>query len=243
MQSNPLIIALDFADKKDVDSFLNRFDDEKLFVKVGMELFYREGPSLVYSLKEMGHHVFLDLKLHDIPHTVKRAMTQLAKLEVDLVNVHAMGGVAMMEAAAEGLDIGTQSGQKTMCIAVTQLTSTSEEVMKNEQGITGSLPDHVLHLCKQVRKAKLDGVVCSALEVPMIQAAVGSPLYTVTPGIRRISDRNNDQHRVVTPQQAREYGSDAIVVGRGVTRAEDPLTAYKLYETEWREFIYDRENC
>ncbi|UCZ51795.1 orotidine-5'-phosphate decarboxylase [Bacillus shivajii] len=233
MRNRPLIVALDYPSKKEVDAFLDHFKHEQLFVKVGMELFYSEGPALIEGIKDKGHHVFLDLKLHDIPNTVKRAMTQLARLNVDLVNVHALGGVAMMEAAMEGLYSGARNGTSPMCIAVTQLTSTSEEMMNKELKIDGSLSNHVFHLCKQVERAKLDGVVCSAIEVPEVKEQTSSAFYTVTPGIRRNTDERHDQHRVVTPKRANQLGSDAIVVGRGITRADDPLVAYNLYQQEW----------
>jgi len=235
MQRRPLIVALDFATKQEVITFLSAFQNKKLFVKVGMELFYREGPRLVYELKEQGHDIFLDLKLHDIPTTVKRAMKQLANLEVDLVNVHALGGVDMMNAAKEGLDSGTPMGKTPPpCIAVTQLTSTTPDVLANELGIQTSLEEHVIHLCNQVQKAELAGVVCSALEVTKIQQRFTPSFFTVTPGIRRLEDVANDQARVVTPGKARELGSTAIVVGRGITRANDPAYAYEQYVKEWR---------
>ncbi len=235
MQRRPLIVALDFATKEEVTSFLSAFPHEKLFVKVGMELFYREGPSLVHELKEQGHQLFLDLKLHDIPTTVNRAMKQLANLEVDLVNVHALGGVDMMKAAKEGLDSGTPMGKTPPpCIAVTQLTSTTPNVLANELAIQTPLDEHVIHLCNQVQKADLAGVVCSALEVTKIQQQFTPSFLTVTPGIRRLEDTANDQARVVTPAKAKELGSTAIVVGRGITRATDPAYAYHQYLEEWR---------
>ncbi|SDY74794.1 orotidine-5'-phosphate decarboxylase [Evansella caseinilytica] len=235
MQPNPLIIALDFPGKADTERFLRHFSGETLFVKVGMELFYKEGVPLIHDLKAAGHHLFLDLKLHDIPTTVRRAMKQLASLEVDIVNVHAMGGTAMMVAAQEGLDEGTPAGRGIpSCIAVTQLTSMTEKAMNEQLYIAGSLMDHVLHLCGQVKAAGLAGVVCSAQEVPAIREAIGSQFFTVTPGIRMAEDEVNDQHRVVTPADAAKLGADAIVVGRGITRAADPLAAYRAYETEWR---------
>lgn len=236
MASRPLIVALDFPSREEALQFLSPFEGENLFVKVGMELFYKEGQSFIYDIKEQGHHIFLDLKLHDIPTTVKRAMTQLASLEVDVVNVHAMGGVEMMAAAKEGLIAGTRvNGKVPTCIAVTQLTSTSEEMMQRELMIQGSLEDHVLHLCGRVKEAGLDGVVCSAQEVQLIRRTIESPFYTVTPGIRRAEDAANDQQRVVTPQLAAAYGASAIVVGRGITRADNPVEAYREYEKEWRQ--------
>ncbi|MDG5788257.1 orotidine-5'-phosphate decarboxylase [Evansella sp. AB-P1] len=232
----PIIVALDFPNREEVKQFLLPFENQNLFLKVGMELFYKEGASLVHDLKSQGHRIFLDLKLHDIPTTVNRAMQQLASLEVDIVNVHAMGGVEMMKAAKEGLYAGTPSNKELpKCIAVTQLTSTSEEVLHNELYIKSTINDHVLHLCHQVKKAGLDGVVCSAQEVKMIRSELGTSFYTVTPGIRRSEDAADDQHRVVTPKLAGEYGANAIVVGRGITRAVDPFLAYKQYENEWRQ--------
>lgn len=235
MEGRPLIVALDFATKQEVTAFLSKFPNEKLFVKVGMELFYREGASLIYELKEQGHDLFLDLKLHDIPTTVKRAMTQLANLNVDLVNVHALGGVDMMKAAKEGLYSGTPMGKTPPpCIAVTQLTSTTTEMLANELAVPTPLDEHVIHLCNQVSKAELAGVVCSALEVTKIQQQFTPSFLTVTPGIRRSEDAADDQIRVVTPERAKELGSSAIVVGRGITRAKDPAYAYHQYAREWR---------
>jgi orotidine-5'-phosphate decarboxylase len=234
MQQRELIIALDFSSKEDVNVFLSRFQHEKLFLKVGMELYYKEGPSLVSMLKEQGHRLFLDLKLHDIPTTVNRAMKQLAGLEVDLVNVHSLGGKQMMAAAKEGLESGTAAGRTPpFCIAVTQLTSTSDDMLVNELGIPSSIAYHVQHLCRQTDEAGLDGVVCSALDVPSIMSRFPNFL-TVTPGIRRESDAVDDQVRVVTPEKARELGSTAIVVGRGITRAADPMAAYTNYKEDWR---------
>ncbi|WP_416151015.1 orotidine-5'-phosphate decarboxylase [Salipaludibacillus sp. HK11] len=234
MQGRPLIVALDFETKQEVTSFLTRFPNENLFLKVGMELFYREGPRLIYELKEQGHQLFLDLKLHDIPTTVKRAMSQLAKLEVDLVNVHALGGVNMMIAAKEGLEAGTNMGKVAPpCIAVTQLTSTTPEMLLHELDVQTKLDKHVIHLCDQVSKAELAGVVCSALEVPVIQEKFSSSFLTITPGIRRQEDSTDDQARVVTPTKAKLLGSTGIVVGRGITRAKDPVTAYYHYLQEW----------
>lgn len=232
--NDSLIIALDFPGKKEVDQFLDRFDDERLFLKVGMELFYREGPEIVYSLKEKGHKIFLDLKLHDIPNTVKSAMKGLAKLGCDLVNVHAAGGSQMMIAAVEGLEAGTIAGSmRPRCIAVTQLTSTSEEQMQREQLIEVPLKESVLHYAKLSHDAGLDGVVCSSHEVSMIRSSVGNEFLTVTPGIRLATDAVQDQKRVATPQFAREAGVSAIVVGRGITQARDPLLGYQLYKQAW----------
>jgi orotidine-5'-phosphate decarboxylase len=231
---NSLIIALDFATGKEVVRFLEPFGDRKLFVKLGMELFYQEGPSIIHSLKESGHQIFLDLKLHDIPNTVKSAMTGLARLECDLVNVHAAGGKEMMEAAIEGLDLGTVAGKKRpRCIAVTQLTSTSEEQMKTEQLISVSLRESVIHYASLSKEAGLDGVVCSALEASYIRGRIGSPFLTITPGIRMESDSVGDQKRVTTPEYARSVGVSSIVVGRSITRADDPVKSYEKWLNAW----------
>ncbi|WP_245415703.1 orotidine-5'-phosphate decarboxylase [Alteribacter populi] len=215
-------------------NFLTSFD-EPLFVKVGMELFYREGPVLVEELKAEGHQVFLDLKLHDIPTTVERAMTNLAKLEVDLVNVHALGGQKMMSRAREGLEKGTAAGKRRpSCIAVTHLTSTDETMLQREWHIHESLQEHVLHLASLSNESGMDGVVCSALEAKAITERLGKAFLTVTPGIRLASDDKQDQQRVVTPAEARKMNCSAIVVGRGITRADAPKAAYTEYLTEWR---------
>jgi orotidine-5'-phosphate decarboxylase len=231
---NPLIIALDFATGNDTSKFLERFYDRKLFLKVGMELFYQEGPSVIQMVKESGHNIFLDLKLHDIPNTVKSAMKNLARLECDLVNVHAAGGKEMMQAALEGLDAGTRAGRKRPdCIAVTQLTSTSETQMNNDQRIPGSLAESVFHYARLAQDAGLEGVVCSAWEAAAIRRQLGSDFYTVTPGIRMSTDNIQDQKRVATPQLAKELGVSAIVVGRSITRAEDPLKSYEHWMKIW----------
>ncbi|UOY93702.1 orotidine-5'-phosphate decarboxylase [Ectobacillus sp. JY-23] len=229
----PLIVALDFPNRQEVAGFLQHFGDERLYVKVGMELFYKEGPSIIAYLKEKGHDVFLDLKLHDIPNTVKSAMRSLADLGVDMVNVHAAGGTAMMKAALEGLQEGTQGKKRPLCIAVTQLTSTSEEMMNRELWIEKSLIDTVSHYAKLAKESGLDGVVCSTLEVPMLREHCGQDFITVTPGIRMGSDDTQDQVRVATPARARELGSDYIVVGRSITKAENPYQAYQTIKEEW----------
>ncbi|UAC49331.1 orotidine-5'-phosphate decarboxylase [Bacillus aquiflavi] len=219
----PLIVALDFPSKKEVKNFLRFFSDESLFVKVGMELFYQEGPSIIDYLKEQNHRVFLDLKLHDIPNTVKSAMKGLARLGCDLVNVHAAGGRAMMEGALEGLEAGTSFGKKRpYCIAVTQLTSTGEEQMKQEQLIPVSLEQSVLHYAKLANDSGLDGVVCSTYESQLIHSKLSNSFLTVSPGIRLAVEAAQDQKRVATPKLARESGVSAIVVGRSITRAENP---------------------
>ncbi|MEU2440953.1 orotidine-5'-phosphate decarboxylase [Streptomyces rubradiris] len=231
---NSLIIALDFPNKTEVFNFLDRFNDEKLFVKVGMELFYQEGPNIVRELKEEGHQVFLDLKLHDIPNTVKSAMRNIAGLGADLVNVHAAGGIRMMESALEGLDAGTPAGQKRpFAIAVTQLTSTSQQEMQEWQQIKLPLLDSVAHYAAITKQAGMDGVVCSPLEAALIRDHLGADFLTVTPGIRLSSDDVQDQVRVATPGSARESGVSAIVVGRSITRAQNPYESYQLFKTEW----------
>lgn len=233
---SPCIIALDFQNMKEVESFLSHFSNERLSVKVGMELYYREGPAIIQMLKKAGHEIFLDLKLHDIPNTVQSAMRQLALLGVDMVNVHAAGGVKMMKAAIEGLNEGTPAGEKRpLCIAVTQLTSTSEEQMQQEQWIEKPLADTVVHFAKLAKESGLDGVVCSALEVPLICEAVGVDFYTITPGIRMKSASVDDQVRVVTPDVARKLGSSYIVVGRNITKAENKREAYQQIMKLWEE--------
>jgi len=229
----PLIVALDFEGKEKVQTFLSSFQ-EPLFVKVGMELYFKEGPSIIYFLKEKGHRIFLDLKLHDIPNTVRQAMKNLARLGVDIVNVHASGGMKMMEAALEGLEQGTPLGQnRPKIIAVTQLTSTSESVLKEEILIETSLMETVLHYAKLAQKSGLDGVVCSTHEVERIREVCGESFLTITPGIRLANDHHNDQVRVATPRLAREKGSTGIVVGRSITKAKDPYEAYMIVKKDW----------
>ena len=224
---NKPIIALDFSSKQQVEDFLARFD-EPLFVKVGMELFYQEGPELVRFIKSLGHQIFLDLKLHDIPNTVESAMRGLAKLGVDLTNVHAAGGLEMMQAAKRGL-----GDSATKLIAVTQLTSTDETQMHEDQLIYVSLEESVLHYAKQAKRAGLDGVVCSVLEASAIAQACGDAFLKVTPGIRLADSAADDQKRVATPAKAKEQGASHIVVGRAITKAEDPITAYSQIKNEW----------
>ncbi|MGM9986579.1 MAG: orotidine-5'-phosphate decarboxylase [Bacillaceae bacterium] len=229
-----LIIAFDFKNKGEVENFLTQFGDEKLYVKVGMELFYKEGPAIITALKEKGHRIFLDLKLHDIPNTVKSAMRNLASLGVDMTNVHAAGGKKMMQAALEGLTEGTPEGQsRPLLIAVTMLTSTNEEMMHNELGIQMTLEETVGRYAKNAQQAGLDGVVCSTLEVPAIMDYCGDTFVTVTPGIRMTGDSVNDQVRVATPSLARDLGSTYIVVGRSITAAENPYEAYKKVKQQW----------
>ncbi|WP_428908713.1 orotidine-5'-phosphate decarboxylase [Niallia sp. Krafla_26] len=233
MQS-PVIVALDFSSKHEVAEFLRQFKEEKLFVKVGMEIFYQEGPAIISEIKEKGHSIFLDLKLHDIPNTVKSAMKGLAKLGCDLVNVHAAGGQEMMESALEGLEAGTTSGGKRpLCIAVTQLTSTSEEQMKREQLISVPLQESVLHYASLTKKSGLDGVVCSSHEVSAIRKHLGNEFVTVTPGIRLKNDAVGDQKRVATPEFAKKVGVSYMVVGRSITRSNDPVESYRKFIKAW----------
>ena len=227
MSESRICIALDFQTKEEVLSFLDQFEDEKLYVKVGMELFYGEGIEMIQLIKERGHKIFLDLKLHDIPNTVKSAMKQLAKLDVDMVNVHASGSVAMMKAAIEGLEEGKKGDKRPLCIAVTCLTSLDQEVLDNELLIHEDLQDVVLKLAENEKEAGLDGVVCSPLESKVIHDNLGEDFLTVTPGIRLASDSVNDQKRVTTPAMAKELTSSYIVVGRTITRATNPVETYK----------------
>ncbi|WP_078547246.1 orotidine-5'-phosphate decarboxylase [Litchfieldia alkalitelluris] len=234
----PLIIALDFPSLQEVNNFLVNFKDESLYVKVGMELFYQEGPAIIHALKEQGHSIFLDLKLHDIPNTVKSAMKGLAKLGVDLTNLHCAGGSLMMEAALEGLDQGTAVGTKRpSLIGVTQLTSTSEKMMNEQLLIERPLNDVVVHYGRLAKRSGLEGVVCSSLEVPILRESLGEDFMTITPGIRLASDEKGDQTRIVTPEYARELGSTGIVVGRSITKAKDPLIAYHDIKKSWEGVI------
>ncbi len=227
MNESRICIALDFQTKAQVLEFLDKFEDEKLYLKVGMELFYGEGIDMIKEIKKRGHKIFLDLKLHDIPNTVKSAMKQLAKLDVDIVNVHASGSIAMMKAALEGLEEGKTGEKRPLCIAVTCLTSLDQEVLDNELLIHEPLEDVVLQWAKNTKEAGLDGVVCSPLESKVIHENLGEDFLTVTPGIRLASDSVNDQKRVTTPAMARELTSSYIVVGRTITRAENPVETYR----------------
>jgi orotidine-5'-phosphate decarboxylase len=228
------IIALDFASKSEVAAFLEKFPkEEALFVKVGMELFYQEGPEIIRWLKALNHSVFLDLKLHDIPNTVEKAMIGLARLGVDITNVHAAGGIKMMAAAKRGLEKGAANGKTPILIAVTQLTSTSEEQMQHDQLIKVPLQESVLHYAQCTQAAGLDGVVCSALEAQTIHQATSESFICLTPGIRPNGSAVGDQQRVVTPKKAREIGSTYIVVGRPITQAADPFKAYQTIKKEW----------
>ena len=227
MTDSRICIALDFQNKAEVKEFLEKFNDEKLYVKVGMELFYGEGIEIIKMIKEMGHNIFLDLKLHDIHNTVKSAMKQLAKLEVDMVNVHASGSIAMMKAAIEGLEAGKTGDKRPLCIAVTCLTSLDQEVLDNELLINDTLENVVLKWATNAKEAGLDGVVCSPLESKVIHDNLGMEFITVTPGIRLADDSVNDQKRVTTPAMARELTSSYIVVGRTITGSADPYATYK----------------
>ena len=224
--SKDVIIACDFNSKADLMTFLDKFENEdrKPFLKVGMELFYAEGPAIVKEIRARGHKIFLDLKLHDIPNTVKKAMAVLSALDVDICNLHAAGTAAMMEAALEGLT--RADGTRPLLIAVTQLTSTSEERMQKDLLIDRPLDEVVMHYAKNAKDAGLDGVVCSPLEAGKVKAVCGDAFLTVTPGVRFADGEVGDQVRVTTPAKARELGSDYIVVGRPITQAADPVQAY-----------------
>ena len=219
-----VIIACDFKDEVELMNFLSKFDEEKPFLKIGMELFYGCGPSVVRKIKELGFKIFLDLKLHDIPNTVKKAMRNLAALNVDMVNVHCAGTVKMMQAALEGLQEGCNGGKRPICIGVTQLTSTDSTQLKEELLIEKSMEETVKKYALNAKEAGLDGVVCSALEAGIIKEL---GMISVTPGIRFADNSVDDQKRVVTPAKAKELGSTYIVVGRAITGASDPKEAYK----------------
>ena len=220
-----VIIALDFPGREETLAFLDRFTGKKPFVKIGMELFYAEGPQIVREIKRRGHKIFLDLKLCDIPNTVKGGMRSLSQLDVDMTNLHAFGTIAMMEAALEGLT--RPDGTRPLLIAVTQLTSTSQQSMEEEIGIHRPLEEVVIDYAKNARLAGLDGVVCSPLEAGRIHETCTKDFLTVTPGIRFADAKADDQVRITTPAKAREIGSDYIVVGRPITKAEDPVEAYE----------------
>ena len=228
-----VIIACDFSSKEQTLNFLDKFTGRKPFVKIGMELFYAEGPEIVRTIKERGHRIFLDLKLHDIPNTVKKAMSVLRNLDVDMTNVHAAGTVDMMRAAIEGLT--REDGTRPLLIAVTQLTSTSEERMQKELLIGASINDTIVKYAENAKAAGLDGVVCSPLEAAMVKEACGAEFMTVTPGVRFADGDVGDQVRVTTPERAKEIGSDFIVVGRPITAADDPVAAYERCMREFAE--------
>lgn len=219
-----VIVACDFKSAEDTFAFLDKFTDRKPFVKIGMELFYAEGPSIVKEIKNRGHKIFLDLKLHDIPNTVKKAMAVLSKMDVDICNLHAAGTTAMMKAALEGLT--REDGTRPLLIAVTQLTSTDQESMEKDLLIEKPIDEVVMHYAKNAKLSGLDGVVCSPLEAEKVHNICGESFLTVTPGVRFADGDVGDQKRVMTPAQAKEIGSDYIVVGRPITAAEDPIKAY-----------------
>lgn len=225
MTNRAVIVACDFSSKEELFAFLDKFDDGELYVKVGMELFYAEGPAIIREIKRRGHKIFLDLKLHDIPNTVEKAMAVLKNLNVDMVNLHAAGGKKMMEAAIRGLT--RADGTRPLLIAVTQLTSTSQEVMENELLIEKPIDEVVISYAQNAKSAGLDGVVCSPLEAAKVKSACGNSFLTVTPGIRFADGDVGDQVRVTTPAKAKEIGSDFIVVGRPVTKADDVKAAYE----------------
>lgn len=226
-----VIIACDFASAEETFAFLDNFKEEKPFLKIGMELFYAEGPSIVREIKRRGHKIFLDLKLHDIPNTVKKAMAVLSSLDVDIVNLHAAGTVAMMTAAKEGLT--RPDGTRPLLIAVTQLTSTDQASMESDLLIKEPLAEVVMHYAAKAKEAGLDGVVCSPLESTVVHERCGADFLTVTPGVRFADGDKGDQKRVMTPAQAKEIGSDYIVVGRPITKAEDPVAAYRRCVNEF----------
>ena len=220
-----VIVACDFSSKEETMAFLDKFEGRKPFVKIGMELFYAEGPDIVREIKARGHKIFLDLKLHDIPNTVKKSMAVLSRLDVDMTNLHAGGTIAMMEAAIEGLT--RPDGTRPLLIAVTQLTSTSEERMKSDLLINEKMDKVVMHYAHNAKVAGLEGVVCSHVEAGKVHETCGNDFLTVTPGVRFADGDKGDQVRVMTPEQAKKIGSDYIVVGRPITAAADPVAAYE----------------
>ena len=226
-----VIIACDFSSREETLAFLDKFSGKKPYVKIGMELFYAEGPEIVREIKARGHQIFLDLKLHDIPNTVKKSMSVLSRLDVDMVNLHAAGTRAMMEAALEG--VTRPDGSRPLVIAVTQLTSTSQERMQEELLISAPIDETVMHYAANAEKAGLDGVVCSPMEAGKVHETCGKQFLTVTPGIRFADGDKGDQVRVTTPAQAKEIGSDYIVVGRPITAAADPVAAYERCVAEF----------
>lgn len=228
-----VIIACDFAGKEQCLDFLSKFTDCKPFVKIGMELFYSAGPDIVREIKERGHKIFLDLKLHDIPNTVMKSMAVLSNLDVDMTNLHASGTKAMMEAALKGLT--REDGTRPILIAVTQLTSTGEEAMREDLLINAPIDEVVMHYAENAKTAGLDGVVCSPLEAGKVHSRCGESFITVTPGVRFADGDVGDQKRVTTPARAKELGSDYIVVGRPITAADDPVAAYKRCVAEFAD--------
>ena len=225
MNGHDVIVALDFPSAKEVFTFLDQFKEEKPYVKIGMELFYAEGPQIVREVKKRGHRIFLDLKLHDIPNTVMKAMRVLSRLDVDMTNLHAAGTIDMMKAALEGLT--RPDGSRPLLLAVTQLTSTSEERMRRELMIHATMADTVSQYARNAKEAGLPGVVCSPMEARLVKEACGPDFLTVTPGVRFADSDAGDQVRVMTPEKARQGGSDYIVVGRPITLSADPVAAYR----------------
>lgn len=226
-----VIIACDFSGKEETFAFLDQFRKEKPYLKIGMELFYAEGPEIIREIKKRGHQIFLDLKLHDIPNTVQKAMRVLSRLDVDMCNLHAGGTVRMMEAALEGLT--RPDGSRPLLIAVTQLTSTDQESMENDLWIREPIDRVVMHYAENAKKAGLDGVVCSPLEAEKVHTLCGNRFLTVTPGVRFRDDDKGDQKRIMTPAEAKKIGSDYIVVGRPITAAADPVAAYRRCVSEF----------
>ena len=226
-----VIVALDFPGEKEVFEFLDRFREEKPYVKIGMELFYALGPNVVREIKARGHKIFLDLKLHDIPNTVRSAMASLSKLDVDMTNLHAAGGSRMMAEALTGLT--RPDGTRPLLIAVTQLTSTSQETLEKDLLIEKPMEDVVAHYAAVAKESGLDGIVCSPLEVPGVKARLGKEFLTVTPGVRFADAAGDDQKRVTTPAEAKAIGADYIVVGRPITQANDPVAAYTRCKAEF----------
>lgn len=235
MNAKDVIIACDFSSKEETLAFLDKFENEerKPFLKIGMELYYAEGNAIVKEIKRRGHKIFLDLKLHDIPNTVRKAMKVLSALDVDMVNVHASGTVEMMKAAKEGLT--RADGTRPLLIAVTQLTSTSEQTMQQELLIGATIGDTIIKYARNAKEAGLDGVVCSPLESTIVKEACGNEFMTITPGIRFADSAADDQVRITSPARARQLGSDYIVVGRPITAAEDPVAAYRRCVAEFLE--------
>lgn len=235
MNAKDVIIACDFASAEQTMAFLDKFENEerKPFLKIGMELYYAEGNAIVKEIKRRGHKIFLDLKLHDIPNTVRKAMKVLSALDVDMVNVHAAGTVEMMKAAKEGLT--REDGTRPLLIAVTQLTSTSEQTMQEELLINATIGDTIIKYAENAKAAGLDGVVCSPLESTIVKGACGNEFMTITPGIRFADSAADDQVRITSPAKARQLGSDYIVVGRPITAAEDPVAAYRKCVNEFLE--------
>ncbi len=233
MDKKDVIIALDFKDRQETMNFINKFNRD-LFVKVGMELFYKEGTDIIKALQEKGHKIFLDLKLHDIPTTVYRAMKNIAKLDVSMVNVHALGGEEMMAQAIYGLNEGSDK-KRPLCIAVTILTSLKQDIVNNELLINGKVDDIIKQYAYATKKAGLDGVVCSPLEANIIHQSIGNDFLTVTPGIRLENDFCHDQKRIATPIIAKELGTDYIVVGRSITQSIDPQNTYQTIKKQFLE--------